>query len=80
MEEFENLGELVEKRWKAENYNEQVFPDIAAQALAESDLPARIDPWEIIRWVHSATTLPEQQDIEGRFGDPPITLFSGARF
>jgi hypothetical protein len=80
MEEFEKLGELVEKRWKAENYNEQVFPDIAAQALAESDLPARIDPWEIIRWVHSATTLPEQQDVEGRFGNPPITLFSGSRF
>jgi len=80
MEEFENLGELVEKSWRAENYSEQVFPEIAAQALAESDLPARIDPWEIIRWVHSAITLPEQQDIDGRFGDPPITLFSGARF
>jgi hypothetical protein len=80
MEEFQKLGELVENRWKAENYSEQVFPEIAAQALAESDLVARIDPWEIVRWVHSATTLPEQQDIDGRFGDPPITLFSGARF
>ena len=80
MEEFERLGELVEKRWKAENYSEQIFPEIAAQALAESDLPARVDPWEIIRWVHSATTLPEQQDVEGRFGNPPITLFFGSRF
>jgi hypothetical protein len=80
MEEFQKLGELVENRWKAENYSEQVFPEIAAQALAESDLVARIDPWEIVRWVHSATTLPEQQDIDGRFGDPPITLFSGPRF
>ncbi|HUS12384.1 MAG TPA: hypothetical protein VMZ30_18095 [Pyrinomonadaceae bacterium] len=80
MEEFEKLGSVVENRWKAENYSEQVFPEIAAQALTEADLPARIDPWEIIRWVHSATTLPEQQDVEGRFGNPPITLFSGARF
>lgn len=80
MEEFQKLGALVESRWKAENYNEQLFPEIAAQALAEADLPARVDPWEIIRWVHTAVSLPEQQDVEGRFGNPPITLFSGSRF
>ena len=80
MQEFQKLGELVERRWKAENYSEQLFPEIAAQSLTESDLPSRLDPWEIIRWVHTAATLPEQQDVEGRFGDPPITVFSGARF
>ena len=80
MEDFQKLGALVESRWQAENYSEQLFPEIAAQALAESDLPARVDPWEIIRWVHTAVTLPEQRDVEGRFGNPPITLFSGPRF
>ena len=80
MEEFEKLGAIVESRWKAANYSEEAFPDVAATALAEADLPARLDPWEIIRWVHTATTIPEQHDVEGRFGDPPITLFSGARF
>jgi hypothetical protein len=80
MEEFQKLGALVESRWKAENYSEQLFPEIAAQALTESDLPARVDPWEIIRWVHTAVSLPEQHDVDGRFGNPPITMFSGARF
>jgi hypothetical protein len=80
MEDFQKLGALVESRWKAENYSEQRFPEIAAQALSESDLPARVDPWEIIRWVHTAGSLPQQYDIEGRFGNPPITLFSGPRF
>jgi hypothetical protein len=80
MEEFEKLGELVGSRWKTENYNEQAFPEIAAQALTESDLPSRIDPWDIVRWVHTAATLPEQQDVDGRFGNPPITLFRGSRF
>jgi hypothetical protein len=80
MEEFQKLGGLVESRWKAENYSEQLFPEIAAQALIESDLPARVDPWEIIRWVHTAGSLPQQYDVEGRFGNPPITLYSGARF
>ena len=49
MEEFQKLGALVESRWKDQNYNEQLFPNIAARALVESDLPARVDPWEIIR-------------------------------
>ena len=80
MEEFQKLGALVESRWKDQNYNEQVFPDIAAQALVESDLPARVDPWQIIRWVHTTPSLPEQHDVEGRFGNPPVTLFSGPRF
>ena len=80
MEEFQKLGELVETRWKNENYSEQVFPQIAAQALIESELPAKVDPWEIIRWVHTSPTLPEQQDVEGKFGNPPVTLFSGSRF
>jgi hypothetical protein len=80
MEEFQKLGALVEGRWKAENYSEQLFPEIAAQALVESDLHARLDPWEIIRWVHTADALPQQFDVEGRFGNPPITLYSGPRF
>lgn len=80
MEEFQDLGALVERRWKAENYSEQLFPEVAAQALAEADLPARVDPWDVIRWVHTAAALPEQKDVDGRFGNPPITLFAGARF
>jgi hypothetical protein len=80
MEEFQELGSLVEDRWKAENYSEESFPEIAVQALNESDMPSRVDPWEIIRWVHTAESLPHQYDIEARFGNPPITLFSGPRF
>ena len=49
MEEFQKLGALVESRWRAENYSEQLFPEIAAQALVDADLPARVDPWEIDR-------------------------------
>jgi hypothetical protein len=80
MEEFQKLGAQVENRWRAENYSEQLFPEIAAQALVEADLPARVDPWEVIRWVQTADSLPEQQDVEGRFGNPPVTLFCGPRF
>ena len=80
MEQFQKLGVLIENRWRAENYSEQHFPEIAAEALAEADLPSKIDPWDIIRWVHTSPTLPDQKDVPGRFGNPPITLFSGSRF
>jgi len=80
MEQFQELGRLIENRWRVQNYSEQLFPDIAAQALAEASLPSRVDPWDIIRWVHTTPALPEQKDIPGRFGNPPITLFTGSRF
>jgi len=80
MQIFQELGELLESRWRRENYSEGLFPELAATALTESDLPAKVDPWEIIRWVQSAPALPDQKDVEGRFGDPPITLFAGPRF
>lgn len=80
MQPFQELGALVERRWREQNYDHGVFPDIAAQALLESDLTAQVDPWEIIRWVHTTPMLPRQQDRKGIFGNPPITLFVGSRF
>jgi len=80
MEFFQQLGALVERRWRDDNYAEAAFPGVAAEALAETNPNQRVSPWDIIRWVNNATELPEQQDVEGRFGDPPITLYVGPRF
>jgi hypothetical protein len=80
MQQFQELGALVESRWREQNYNEDLFPEIAAHALAESDLTEQVDPWEVIRWVHRTPSLPRQQDRKGKFGNPPITLFVGSRF
>jgi hypothetical protein len=77
---FEELGALIEARWRDQNYAESVFPEIAARSLSESNLCDRVDPWAIIRWVHSASTLPVQMDLQTKFGNPPITLFVGPRF
>lgn len=80
MQPFENLGSLIEQRWKEQNYDETVFPALAAQALAEARLTETVSPWEIINWLFAATHIPSQQDLPGKFGDPPITLFAGPRF
>ncbi len=80
MDFFQRLGSLVEQRWRDKNYNEDIFPDIAAQALAETNPSEQVDPWNIIEWLGKAIQIPPQQDIDARFGDPPITLYSGPRF
>lgn len=80
MQFFDQLGSLIEQRWRDKNYNEEVFPALAAQALADADPSSQIAPWEIIRWVHQENQLPNQQDIEAKFGNPPITLYAGPRF
>jgi len=78
MQPFAELGALVEARWRDQNYNEGAFPEIAASALAE--MPAPVDPWEIIRWSQETPNLPEQMDPLGKFGNPPITVYVGPRF
>jgi len=80
MRPFAELGALIEGRWRDHNYNDSVFPEIASQALAESRLAERVDPWEVLRWVHTTAALPQQQDPKGKFGDPPVTVFNAARF
>jgi hypothetical protein len=80
MQFFEDLGALVERRWRSENYDENAFPELASEALAETVPSERFDPWDVIRWVHNSNTLPAQQDPAATFGNPPITLYAGPRF
>jgi hypothetical protein len=80
MEVFQQLGREVEDLWRAKNYDENLFPVIAAHALRDFNLPEKVSAWDTITWALGETTLPEQRDLPGRFGDPPITLYNSPRF
>ncbi|MBI4469762.1 MAG: hypothetical protein HY650_10635 [Acidobacteria bacterium] len=80
MQFFQDLGSLLERRWREQNYSETVFPTIAATALEECAPHEHVDPWDIIHWLNTTTQLPTQRDVEGRFGSPPLTLYDGPRF
>ncbi len=80
MELFNNLGAEIEVLWRDANYDEALFPEIAAEALKKANLPAEISAWEVIEWTMQQTYLPEQRDLKGSFGDPPITLYNSPRF
>lgn len=77
---FEEMGADLERRWRAADYDESSFPRLAEVTLAQFDAPNHVDPWDIVRWIHTATSLPAQLDRGATFGDPPLTLFSGSRF
>ena len=80
MELFQKLGETVEYLWREKNYDETLFPPIAANCLREANLPGKLSAWEVIEWTLKQTHLPEQKDVGGKFGDPPITLYNSPRF
>jgi hypothetical protein len=80
MELFQTIGAEIEDLWREQNYNEDVFPDIAAGALQRADLPSKVSAWEVIEWTLAQSELPPQMDPSGNFGDPPITVFVAPRF
>jgi hypothetical protein len=80
MDLFRELGDEIESLWLDQNYNEDDLPAIAADALRRHDLPSRLSAWDVVEWSLAQTELPPQRDVPGRFGDPPITIYSGPRF
>jgi hypothetical protein len=80
MELFQTLGREIEEIWRNENYNEEVFPAIGADALRRAELPTKLTAWEVIEWALAQNELPPQKDPNANFGDPPITLFVSPRF
>jgi hypothetical protein len=80
MEVFQKLGAEIEDAWREQNYNEEVFPALAAEALRGADLPSKVNAWDVIAWTLRERNLPTQKDPHANFGDPPITLFTAPRF
>ena len=80
MELFHKLGVEIEEIWREKNYNEELFPAVAADALKRAELPSMVTVWDVLEWTIKETELPRQRDVPGRFGDPPITIYSGLRF
>ncbi len=80
MKLFQTLGDEIEQAWNADDYDEDKFPAIAAEALKRAALPEKLSAWDIIEWTLARPMLPDQKDLHGNFGDPPITLFTAPRF
>lgn len=80
MELFQKLGAEIESLWLEQNYNEDLLPAIAVDALKRHDLPSHLSAWDVVAWSLGEKELPRQRDVHGNFGDPPVTVYSGLRF
>lgn len=79
MEFFSHIGARVEQRWRARNFDERAFPEIATVVLAESSPAQHITYADVIDALLVGNALPPQPQ-ELSFGQPPITVYSHPRF
>lgn len=78
MQFFEDLGRVVEQRWRDRSYSEESFPLIAEQALGELDAVAHVNAWDVIRYLQEGLPVPQQKEDD--FSDVPVTMYAGPRF
>jgi hypothetical protein len=77
---FAALGSTIERAWARHNCNEDDFPSVAEKALRELEVPPDLDAAAILRSVVIAPHLPNQEDRDGLFGQPPLTVYRGRGF
>lgn len=72
-QDLEQLANLVEAEWSGQNFEEKIFPELAARALKNfsTDYVPDID---ICLKESPTITLPIQQFHNGEFSDFPLTL------
>ena len=78
MDIFVELGERIAERWERYNLDNEIFGEIAAEALQGSDVFERVTLADLSRWFLTSRTLPPQ--AQRRFGQPPVNLYSGRGF
>src|SRR5260221_1344167 len=80
MEFFQRLGSLVSRLWKERNYNEENFPEVASRGLSELPPHQHVSLWDVAKWGLTTEQLPSQADLDAKFGQPPLTVYSGRDF
>ncbi|MBA4696936.1 MAG: hypothetical protein H2069_06100 [Legionella sp.] len=78
-EYFKELGEYVEKRWRAVNYNEENFNQIAEEALLHFTTVDSVSYLDVLQYVILNTSLDVCQ-IKCKFSDLQWTLYQHQKF
>src|SRR5260370_34418632 len=77
---FQKLGSLVNRLWKDRDYKEQDFPEVAMRGLSELAPDQHVSFWDVAKWALTCERLPGQADLSAKFGQPPLTVYSGRDF
>jgi hypothetical protein len=80
MQYFEKLGAAIQTEWNDRQRDLRVWPEIARRALAEARPCDHVTMADVLEWAVETDRLPTQADPTGTFGQPPITVYTGADF
>jgi hypothetical protein len=80
MEFFNRLGDGLLESWRAHNFDEQVFPDLAVAATSALRPSDHVTLEDVVDAVHDARRLVPQGDLTNLFGSPPVRIYDCERF
>ena len=80
MKFFDELGAMVEAQWKQRDYDERRFPQAAMNALADLPPSRHTGFDEVVEDALTSEPMLFQTDLEGEFGQPPLTVYWGREF
>jgi hypothetical protein len=79
MKEHRELGERIHAVWARHHFDEDCFPEIAAEAIREAAPHAHFRHDDVLtEWLLGAGALEHSRNAE--FGEPPITVYASSRF
>lgn len=75
------MGAGLEQAWLAHDYAEDAFPDLVQKAFRDYDAELLgVDVPQVMGWLFSRTSLPDQLQLGEDFGQTPLTVYRGRRF
>ncbi len=72
---FAELGQRTNGLWHSMGCDERVFHEAATRALLELPPQKHVRIWDAIAYGCLADPLPLQKDLDGKFGQPPLTVY-----
>jgi hypothetical protein len=77
---FHELGAQIERAFRAIDWDESRFPDLALEALERNPAHRNVRPVDVLSEVAEGAALPAQAADRSTFGEPPLTVFARTSF
>lgn len=77
---FQDLGSSIEQAWVRHSYDEDIFTQLAQDALEQNPPREHVKMADIISWIFGPIQAFRQPKYDYLFGEPPVMLFQASRF
>jgi hypothetical protein len=80
MEFFNRLGDRVQRAWRARNFDEPCFHEVATAEMSALRPSDHLTKEQILDWLLDAEGIPPQGDLANTFGSPALRVYVHERF